>query len=74
MTPLVLPFWMLPSMRYTKLQDRLDVMMRVWQICLIVGLLSGCAVGPDYQRPHIDVPQDWRVDYQEAAEMVGKRP
>jgi multidrug efflux system outer membrane protein len=28
---------------------------------LAVGLLAaGCKVGPDYERPHVDVPENWR--------------
>jgi multidrug efflux system outer membrane protein len=52
------------------LQDKLDMMKRIWSTCLIFGLLSGCAVGPDYRRPPIDTPQNWRVDYPKAAEMA----
>ena len=30
----------------------------------------GCAVGPDYERPEIDSPQGWRIEYAEAANVV----
>lgn len=26
---------------------------------LLAGLLGGCAVGPDYKRPQLDLPQNW---------------
>lgn len=28
---------------------------------LLALVLAGCAVGPDYQRPHLDLPQDWNA-------------
>jgi len=28
---------------------------------LLAILLAGCAVGPDYQRPEFELPQDWRA-------------
>ena len=31
--------------------------------------LAGCAVGPDYSRPAVDLPETWRVDYPQAAEL-----
>jgi multidrug efflux system outer membrane protein len=34
---------------------------------LLASLLAGCAVGPDYQRPEIDLPQDWRAANSAAA-------
>ncbi len=41
---------------------------------LAVGALaSGCVVGPDYERPEIDMPTDWRVDYSEAADLANQR-
>jgi outer membrane protein, multidrug efflux system len=33
-------------------------------------LLSGCAVGPDYSRPAIDSPAEYRIDYPKAAELA----
>jgi outer membrane protein, multidrug efflux system len=33
-------------------------------------LLSACAVGPDYQRPKIDAPAEWRIEYPKAAEVA----
>jgi multidrug efflux system outer membrane protein len=41
---------------------------------LAVGVLvAGCVVGPDYERPEIVMPLDWRVDYSEAADLVNAR-
>ncbi len=37
--------------------------MRLWQTGLVAAVLSGCAVGPDYERPPVNVPEAWRVDY-----------
>lgn len=33
-------------------------------------LVSGCAVGPDYERPTITSPEKWRIDYAEAAAVA----
>lgn len=32
--------------------------------------LAGCAVGPDYERPSLDVPAAWRVEAPQAAELA----
>jgi outer membrane protein, multidrug efflux system len=38
---------------------------------LLAGLLmTGCTVGPDYQRPAIEAPGAWRVDYPKAATVA----
>jgi len=37
---------------------------------VLVGLISGCAITKNYQRPHVDIPHNWRVDYQEAADLA----
>jgi len=36
-------------------------------------LLAGCVVGPDYERPEITPPADWRVDYEEAVGLSNAR-
>src|SRR3989442_7429736 len=33
---------------------------RLATVLVVVGLLSGCTVGPDYRRPEVIVPADWR--------------
>jgi multidrug efflux system outer membrane protein len=35
--------------------------------CWTLVLTAGCAVGPDYKRPIVDVPPAWRIDYRSAA-------
>ncbi len=48
--------------------------MRSAGVGLLAGvLLSGCAVGPDYQRPKIESPGDWRIDYPKAAEVANTK-
>jgi multidrug efflux system outer membrane protein len=42
-------------------------------LALATALLSGCAVGPDYERPATDVPETWRIDYTEAADLANTR-
>ena len=36
---------------------------------MLVAPLSGCMVGPDYQRPDVDVPVSWRLGAAEASEI-----
>src|SRR5437879_8858916 len=33
---------------------------RLGTLLVIVGWLAGCAVGPDYKRPEVLTPTDWR--------------
>jgi len=33
-------------------------------------LVSGCMVGPNYQRPHVDIPQTWRFEDKEAKDVA----
>lgn len=37
---------------------------------LLLGMISGCALTQDYHRPQMDIPQNWRVDYEAAADMA----
>ena len=38
---------------------------------IVAGMLAaGCAVGPDYARPEVDLPADWRVPAGEAGELA----
>src|SRR5262245_8608586 len=47
---------------------------RAAALCVAAGaLLSACAVGPDYKRPEIESPKDWRIDYPKAAEVANTR-
>jgi len=41
-------------------------------ILACAGALASCAVGPDYQRPDIEMPDAWRVDYQAASQMINE--
>jgi multidrug efflux system outer membrane protein len=40
---------------------------------LCCALLSGCTLGPRYTRPAVDLPQAWRIDYPQAAEVANTR-
>ena len=41
------------------------------KILFTLVLLAGCSIGPDYKRPDIDVPAQWRVmDYPTAADAA----
>jgi len=46
---------------------------RVPGLLATATLIAGCAVGPDYSRPELDLPARWRVDYPEAAEVANPR-
>jgi outer membrane protein, multidrug efflux system len=47
---------------------------RAAALCVAAGaFLAACAVGPDYQRPKIESPQDWRIDYLKAAEVANTK-
>jgi multidrug efflux system outer membrane protein len=37
---------------------------------IVFFLLTGCMVGPDYQRPAVDMPQNWRFEDKEAKDVV----
>ncbi|MFA4915458.1 MAG: efflux transporter outer membrane subunit [Syntrophales bacterium] len=41
-----------------------------WIACVLVILISGCTITKDYQRPQVDIPDKWRVDYQTAADLA----
>jgi len=41
------------------------------RIALIsIAILAGCAVGPDYRRPDLDVPKAYRYEPQEAKDII----
>ncbi len=40
---------------------------------LLLGLLSACTVGPDWQQPKGDAPPGWRIEYAQAAELANAR-
>ena len=45
-----------------------------WPLVLFLALtLAGCAVGPDYERPQVESPDAWRVDYAAAADVSNMR-
>jgi len=45
--------------------------MRKPSIVLLLTLLAGgCTIGPDYQRPALDVPAEWRLTEQNAKELA----
>jgi multidrug efflux system outer membrane protein len=40
---------------------------------LLALVLSGCLVGPDYERPKTDVPAQWRIEYPAAADTANTK-
>jgi multidrug efflux system outer membrane protein len=45
-------------------------MNRIILALLVVLSLSGCMMGPDYQRPDIDTPRSWRFEDKEAKDVA----
>lgn len=43
------------------LTNRLRISSRLAVSLLAVGLLSGCLLGPDYERPQVDLPENFRA-------------
>jgi multidrug efflux system outer membrane protein len=48
-------------------------MRRLALAAALVAFVSGCAVGPDYERPKTDAPEKWRIDYPQAADVANTR-
>jgi multidrug efflux system outer membrane protein len=49
-------------------------MLHKWLMAVGLGtLLAGCAVSPDYRRPEVDLPADWRSAGSEGAAAKGER-
>ena len=42
-------------------------------VIIFAALVSGCAVGPDYERPKTDAPDKWRIDYPQAADVANTK-
>ena len=40
---------------------------------LLATVVVGCTVGPDYERPAVDAPTAWRIEYVTAAEVANTR-
>ena len=43
-------------------------------VLLVIGLLGGCAVGPDYQRPKVDAPAQYRFDQGHKTNSLAELP
>lgn len=48
-------------------------MTRTWGFSLLLFSLFGCTVGPDFVRPKVDSPENWRIDYAAAAQVSNLR-
>lgn len=40
---------------------------------LLLALLGGCTVGPDWRQPKVETPPAWRIEYAQAAELANAR-
>lgn len=47
--------------------------MRISTLVLLSVLVAACTVGPDYERPAVQTPAAWRIDYPSAAETANTR-
>ena len=45
-------------------------MRRILILTLIAVCMAGCAIGPDYKRPGIDVPESYRYEPDKVAETA----
>lgn len=45
-------------------------MRKLLSVGVVLGLLSGCVIGPDYLRPTVTTPDTWTVSYEAAAGMT----
>jgi outer membrane protein, multidrug efflux system len=41
-------------------QHRIGLFSLLFPLCVVLFLLSGCAVGPNYQRPKVNIPAEYR--------------
>src|SRR5271166_6050741 len=48
---------------------RLEAEMKGWTLVALVAI-AGCTVGPDYLRPVVDTPPEWRIEYPKATEVA----
>jgi len=39
-------------------------------IASLAVILGGCMIGPDYKRPTVDTPQNWRIEEKEARDLA----
>lgn len=39
-------------------------------LSLLAFFLGGCMIGPDYKRPAVDTPQNWRIEEREARDLA----
>lgn len=44
--------------------------MRIFTVLILVGLVAGCTVGPDYIRPNVDVPAAYRFEDKEVRDTA----
>ena len=42
-------------------------------VVLLATVIAGCTIGPDYERPAVDAPTAWRIDYSTAVEVANTR-
>lgn len=38
--------------------------------CILLLMMTGCAIGPDYRRPDVDIPAAWRFEEKEARDLA----
>jgi multidrug efflux system outer membrane protein len=68
---LSLSFQLLPMLRGRADMNARNAIAIVTLSC--ATLLTGCVVGPDYQRPDVVMPEAWRIDYGSAEDLSNAR-
>ena len=49
-------------------------MKRLIPLALCAALLTACkTIGPDYERPKVDAPSTWRINYEQAADVANTK-
>ncbi|KAF0103683.1 MAG: NodT family RND efflux system outer membrane lipoprotein [bacterium] len=48
-------------------------MRKLLSVAAAAFLMSGCVIGPDYFRPQVNAPQQWRTDYPDALNLADTR-
>src|SRR5215471_12680020 len=62
-----------PGRQHAETECAEDQMKSEMAVALLCVAVCGCTVGPDYVRPSVDVPAEWRIDYPKAADVANSK-
>lgn len=54
----------------SRMMFRLQSLQRALLASTLALTLAGCMVGPDYEKPDVVIPDQWRMEYKQSAELV----